>query len=192
MKRHSLILVIILLGPSVAMAAEEEGVNVVPDDIGLWIWTLATFLVMFALLAKLAFKPIAEALDRRRNTIQQRLADAEKDREEAKKLMAGYEEQIAGARSEAAKVIEEARSIGESVRKEVVEKAKDEAATILERAREEMLREKEKGVQELKDTVAALSIQIASKVLEKEIDESRHRQLVEELIKDLGDIQKVS
>ena len=55
-----------------------------------------------------------------------------------------------------------------------------------------MLREKEKGVQELKDAVATLSVQIASKVLEKEIDESRHRQLVEELIKDLGDIQKAS
>ena len=192
MKRHLLILVMVLLGPAAAMAVEEEGVNVVPDDIGLWIWTLATFLVMFALLAKLAFKPIGEALDRRRSTIQQRLADAEKDREEAGKLMAGYEEQIAGARSEAAKVIEEARAIGESVRKEVLQKAKDEAATILERAREEMLREKEKGVQELKDTVAALSVQIASKVLEKEIDESRHRQLVEDLIKDLGDIQKVS
>jgi len=192
MKRHLLILVMVLLGPAAAMAVEEEGVNVVPDDIGLWIWTLATFLVMFALLAKLAFKPIGEALDRRRSTIQQRLADAEKDREEAGKLMAGYEEQIAGARSEAAKVVEEARAIGESVRKEVLQKAKDEAATILERAREEMLREKEKGVQELKDTVAALSVQIASKVLEKEIDESRHRQLVEDLIKDLGDIQKVS
>lgn len=192
MKRHSLILVLILLGPSAALAAEEEGVNVVPDDIGLWIWTLATFLVMFALLAKLAFKPIAEALDRRRNTLQERLADAEKDREEAKKLMDGYEEQIAGARSEAAKVIEEARAIGESVRKEVVEKAKAEAATILERAREEMLREKEKGVKELKDTVAALSVQIASKVLEEEIDESRHRQLVEDLIRDLSDIQKAS
>jgi F-type H+-transporting ATPase subunit b len=147
---------------------------------------------MFALLAKLAFNPIVEALDRRRSTIQQHLADAEKDRDDAKKLMADYEEQIAGARSEAAKVIEEARAIGENVRKDVLEKAKAEAATILERAREEMLREKEKGVQELKDAVATLSVQIASKVLEKEIDESRHRQLVEELIKDLGDIQKAS
>ncbi len=192
MKRYLLILVLVWLVPAAALAAEEEGVNVVPDDIGLWIWTLATFLVMFALLAKLAFKPITEALDRRRSTIQKHLAEAEKDREEAKKLMAGYEEQIAGARSEAAKVIEEARAIGESVRKDVVEKAEVEAATILERAREEMVREKEKGVQELKDTVATLSVQIASKVLEKEIDESRHRQLVEDLIKDLGDIQKVS
>lgn len=180
------------LAPAVARAAEEEGVSVVPTDWGLWIWTLVTFLAMFFLLAKLAFKPIGEALDRRAKTIQQSMDDAKTDREEAKKLMAGYENKIAEAHGEANKLIEEARQMGESVRNEVVVKAKGEATELMQRAREEIHREKEKGVQELKDTVAGLSVQIASKVIEKEINKAQHKKLVENLIDDLGKIEKAN
>jgi F-type H+-transporting ATPase subunit b len=183
---------LLLMNPLVAWAAEEEGVNVVPSDIGLWIWTLATFLVMFLLLAKLAFKPIAEALDRRAKAIQQQLTDAQKDREEAQKLMAGYEKQIAEARGEAAKLIEEARSMSEELRRDIVEKAKEEAGEVIERAQEEIERQKDKGIQDLRETVATLSVQIASKVLEKEVDETRHRDLVEDLIQELGTVRNTS
>ena len=57
-------------------------------------------------------------------------------------------------------------------------------------SKEELQRQKEKGVQELKDTVASLSVQIAAKIIEKEVNEATHRQLVENLIKDLSKIQK--
>ena len=92
--------------------------------------------------------------------------------------------------NEANKIIEEARGLGENVRKEVVEKANAEASALLQRSQEEIQRQKEKGVQELKDTVASLSVQIASKVIEKEVNEATHRQLVENLINDLAKIQK--
>jgi F-type H+-transporting ATPase subunit b len=173
--------------PGIAMA--EEG-GIVPTDYGLQIWTLVTFLVLLVLLAKFAFKPIAEALDRRGELIKKSIDDAEKQRADTKKLMEDYQKQIAEARTEANKIIEEARGLGENVRKEVVEKANAEASATLQRAQEELQRQKEKGVQELKDTVASLSVQIASKVIEKELNEAGHRQLVENLIKDLAKIQK--
>lgn len=180
----------LLLSPLVARASTEGGVDVIPDNFGLQIWVILTFLVMFFLLAKLAFKPIGEALDRRSQTIKQALDDAEKSRAEAKKAMDDYQKQLADARNEAKKIIDESRTLGEKVRKEIVEKSNSEASAIVQRAQEEIQRQKEKGIQELKDTVAGLSVQIASKVLEKEVNEATHRQLVENLIKDMGKMQK--
>ncbi|MGD0649640.1 MAG: F0F1 ATP synthase subunit B [Verrucomicrobiia bacterium] len=192
MKKVFLSLCLLGLTPALALTAESENaVNVIPTDWGLQIWTVLTFLAMIALLGKLAFKPIAEALDRRGETIKKSIEDAERSRAEAKKLMEDYQKQVAQARAEANKVIEEARGLGENVRKEVVKKANAEASALLQRSQEEIQRQKEKGIQELKDTVASLSVQIASKVIEKEVNEATHRQLVENLIKDFAKIQKV-
>lgn len=174
--------------PAVALAAGE--VDVVPDNFGLQVWVLLTFLTMFVLLAKLAFKPIADALERRGQTIKKSLDEAEKSRAEARKLMEDYQKQLAESRNEAHKIVEEARALGEKVRREVVEKASAESAALVQRAQEEIERQKEKGIQELKDTVASLSVQVAAKVLEKEVNEATHRQLVENLIKDLAKIKK--
>ncbi len=179
---------IVALCPAAAQAAEEGGI--VPHDYGLQIWTLVTFLVLLVLLAKFAFKPIAEALDRRGETIKASIEDAQKQRAEAKKLMEDYQKQLAEARTEAGKVIEEARQIGERVRKEVVDKATTEASAIAQRAKEEIERQKEKGIQEMKDTVANLSVQIAGRIIEKEVNEATHKQLVENLIKDLAKVRK--
>ena len=182
-------------GTAGALAAEGsappgEGSQIPPTDWGLQLWTLVAFVVLLVLLTKFAFKPIAQALDRRGEAIKKSIEDAEKQRAEAKKLMEDYQKQVADARNEAGKIIEEARQLGERVRKEVVEKANSEASAVAQRAQEEILRQKEKGIQEMKDTVAALSVQIASKVIEKEVNEATHRQLVENLIKDLGKIQR--
>jgi len=178
-----------------ALAAEEsappgEGSQIPPFDWGLQIWTFVAFAVLLVLLAKFAFKPIAEALDRRGQTIKKSLEDAEKQRAESKKLMEDYQKQLAEARNEAGKVIEEARQLGERVRKEVVEKANTEASATVQRAQEEINRQKDKGIQEMKDTVADLSVQIASRVIEKEVNEATHRQLVDNLIKDLSKVQR--
>ena len=167
-----------------------EGSQIPPTDWGLQIWTLVTFVILLVLLAKFAFKPIAQALDHRGETIKKSIEEAEKQRTDAKKLMEDYQKQIAEARNEAGKIIEESRQLGERVRKEVVEKANAEASAVAQRAQEEIVRQKEKGIQELKDTVASLSVQIASKVLEKEVNEATHRQLIDTLIKDLGKVQR--
>jgi len=175
---------------TVAHAEEAAGGGLLSIDWGLQIWTLITFLVLLVLLAKFAFKPIAQALDSRSETIKKSIDDAEKQRADAKKLMEDYQKQVAAARTEANKIIEEARALGETVRKEVVDKANGEASAAVQRAGEEIQRQKERGIQEMKDTVASLSVQIASRIMEKEINEATHRQLVENLIKDLAKIQK--
>lgn len=171
-------------------AAPGGGQQIPPTDWGLQIWTFVAFVVLLGLLTKFAFKPIATALDRRGQAIKASIDEAEKSRAEAKKLMEDYQQQVAQARAEAGKVIDEARVLSEKVRKEMVDKVNAETAALLQRSQEEINRQKEKGVQELKDTVASLSVQIASRVLEKEVNEATHRQLVDKLIADLGHIRK--
>ncbi len=189
-------LTLVVVGGAVAWAQEAaapppgEGSQIPPTDWGLQIWTLVTFLVLLVLLAKFAFKPIAQALDRRGESIKKSIEDAEKQRADAKKLMDDYQKQLAEARTEAGKIIEEARQLGERVRKEVVDKSNAEASAAVQRAQEEIQRQKEKGIQEMKDTVAALSVQIASRVIEKELNEATHRELVDNLIKDLSKVQR--
>ncbi len=171
-------------------APPGAGGEIPPTDWGLQIWTLITFLVLLVLLSKFAFKPIARALDHRSETIKRSIEEAEKSRQEAKQLMEDYQKQLAEARYEANKILDEARGLGENVRKEIVDKANAESAASVQRAQEEIQRQKEKGIQELKDTVAQLSVQVASKVIEKEVNEATHRQLIENLIKDLTKIRK--
>ena len=187
---HTGLLFALLTGASAWAAEEGGGGSMVPTDHGLQIWTLVTFLVLLVLLTKFAFKPIAQALDRRGETIKKSIDEAAQQRADAKKLMDDYQKQLAEARNEAGKLIEEARQLGEKVRKEVVDKANVEATAIVQRSQEEIVRQKEKGIQELKDTVASLSVQIASRVLEKEINEGAHRQLVDNLISDLSKVRK--
>ena len=170
--------------------APGQGSQIPPMDWGLQIWTLVAFVVLLALLVKFAFKPIAAALDRRGSTIKAALDEAEKQRADAKKLMDDYQKQLAQARAEAAKLMDESRALSEKVRKELVDRANAESAALIQRAQEEINRQKEKGVQELKDTVAGLSVQIASRVLEREVYEATHRQLVDKLIVDLGNVRK--
>jgi F-type H+-transporting ATPase subunit b len=179
-----------ILGLTPLAAMAEENVNVMPNNFGLQLWVIGTFVVMILLLAKFAFKPIGEALEKRGNTIKTQLDEAEKSRAEAKKLMEDYQKQLAEARAEAGKIIEEARGLGEKVRKEVVDKANTEASAIVSRSQEEITRQKEKGIQEMKDTVASLSVQIAGRIIEKEVNEATHKQLVESLIRDLAKVRK--
>ncbi len=182
------------LGATAARAAEHAapggGEQIPPTDYGLQIWTLVAFVVLLALLVKFAFKPIAVALDRRGQAIKASLDEAEKQRAEAKKLMEDYQQQVAQARAEAGKIIEEARLLSEKVRKELVDKANAESGALVQRAQEEIVRQKEKGIQELKDTVANLSVQIASRVIEREVNEASHRQIMDKLIADLGNVRK--
>ncbi len=189
---HRLLLILTTLTaslPAAAWAASGE-VDVMPDNVGLQIWVILTFLVMFFLLAKLAFKPIGEALDRRSRTIKEALDEAEKSRADAKQSLEQYQRQLAEARNEAKQIVEEAKALGENVRKEVVDKAQSEAQALVQRSQEELRREKDKSLQELRDTVAGLSVQIASRVIEKQVDEAAHRQLIETLINDLSKNQK--
>jgi F-type H+-transporting ATPase subunit b len=155
---------------------------------GLMIWTVISFVILLVLLWKVAYKPITRALKKREETIRNTLEEANKNRGSAETLVEKYEAQIAQARDEAQKILAEGQTLGENVRKEIIQKAHEEANQIVKRAQEEIEFQKEKALMELRERVADLTIMAASKVVAKTLDKKDHEQLLEEYVSKVGEM----
>ncbi len=154
---------------------------------GLIIWTLVSFFLLLILLAKLAYPHILKGLKKREETIQQQLEEARKTKEMAEKLLEDYKRQVSEARTEAQKVINEGKELGENMRKEIVQKAQQESNEIVKRAQEEIELQKQKAILELQEKIADLSIMAASKIISKSLDTEDHRRLVEDYVSKVGE-----
>jgi F-type H+-transporting ATPase subunit b len=154
---------------------------------GLMIWTAISFVILLVLLLKVAYKPITKALKRREDTIRDSLEEAKKTRESAEALLEDYKKQLAQAREEAHKILSEGKTLGENVKKEIIQKAHEESNQIVKRAQEEIEFQKEKALTDLKERIADLTIMAASKVIEKSLDKKDHERLLEEYISKVGE-----
>lgn len=155
---------------------------------GLMIWTLVSFFLLLVLLAKLVYPLILKGLKKREETIQQQLEEARKTKQAAEQLLEEYRRQLAEARSEAQKVINEGKELGENLRKEIIQKAQQESNQIVKRAQEEIELQKQKALLELQEKIADLSIMAASKVIHKSLNTDDHRRLVEEYVSKVGEL----
>ncbi len=155
---------------------------------GLIIWTLVSFFILLILLKKVAFPPILKGMKKREETIKQQLDEAQKTKKEAETLLDDYKRQLADARSEAQKIINEGKGLGESIRKEVIQKAQEESNQIVKRAQEEIELQKQKALMELQEKIADLSVMAASKVINKSLNLEDHRRLVEDYISKVGEL----
>ncbi|MBM4350983.1 MAG: F0F1 ATP synthase subunit B [Deltaproteobacteria bacterium] len=157
-------------------------------DPGLIIWTLVSFFLLLILLAKLAYPHILKGLKKREETIQQQLEEARKTKQEAAALLEDYKRQLAEARSEAQKIINEGKGLGENMRKEIVQKAQQESNQIVKRAQEEIELQKQKAILEIQEKIADLSIMAASKIINKSLNTEDNRRLVEEYVSKVGEL----
>jgi len=166
-----------------AKAESETPMKVEPN---LWIWTLLAFIIVFFVLRKFAFPRITEMLDKRTEKIEGDLKNAEFTREEAEKMLAEYKQQLDAARTEAKKIMDEGKALGENLRKETVAKATEEANQLIKRAQEEIGREKEKAIKELQAQIADISIEVASKVMQSTLNKQEHAKLIDQYISEVG------
>jgi F-type H+-transporting ATPase subunit b len=151
------------------------------------IWGGLAFLVVLVLLSRVAFPALRKALQARQEAIRSELERAEQARLEAEQKREQYERQIADARGEADRLIREATEAAETLRRERLAKAEEEAHQIVEKARLDAAGERERAFAELRTRVADISIEAASRVLEKELsDPQSQRQLVEQFIATVG------
>ncbi len=157
-------------------------------ETGLFIWTIISFFLLLALLWKVAFPQILKAMKKREETIRQQLEETQKTKKEAESLLDEYKRQLAEARTEAQKIINDGKSLGENMRKEIVQKAQQESNQIVKRAQEEIELQKQKAILELQEKIADLSIMAASKIINKSLDKEDHRRLVEEYISKVGEL----
>lgn len=172
----------------VILAAEngaDESLQLLPETAEL-IWGIVAFALLFALLARVALPQLNTMLEDRRQAIQGKLEEAEQIRTEAEELRRQYQEQLRDARNRANEIVEEARADAERVRDQRIRDAENEAQAIRERAREDAGAERARLVQQLRSQVATLSVDLAGRIVHRELDEEQHRSLVDDYIEQLS------
>lgn len=159
--------------------------DLLTPDLGLLFWQVLVFLGLFFILRAFAWKPITDSLSERENNIQSALDLAEKTRLEMTALKADNEKLLAQARSEREAILRGAKETADKMVADSREKAEAEGKRILEQARESMQNERQALVMQMKKEVVTLSLDIAEKVLRKELsDKSAQEKLVNELVSD--------
>jgi F-type H+-transporting ATPase subunit b len=162
----------------------------ITPEVGLLIYTTIAFFILLGLLSKVAFPPIMGLLDERADKIRESLDAAESTREEAARLLEEYKQQLAEARSEAQKIIEDSRKLGDSMKNEIVASAKAEAKQTLERASADIEREKALAIAEIQGKIADLAIEAASRVVGRELEKQGHEQLIEQYLSEVGSLSE--
>lgn len=158
----------------------------VTPEIGLVFWTTVSFLVLFFLLAKFAWKPIMGAIDDRERFIEDSLSKAEAANEEMARLINENESLLKQARAERDIILQEAKKVKDQIIGEAKEAAHKEGARQIELARVEINNQKAIAMADVKNQVATLSLEIAEKVLRKQFeDSSKQDALVADLLKEV-------
>ena len=179
--RASILSVILALGSASPAFAQEEGGS--PDLLsphgGLMVWTLLIFIALFFILSRYAFGPITSAVEAREQALQDAIDGAKRDREEAAKILAEHRTQLEGARGEAQRIIAEGRAVGEKLRVQMLEETRTQQQDLLERARREIANERDAAIAQIRTEAVDLAIAAASKVIDRNVDDSANRKLVE-------------
>lgn len=160
--------------------------ELVKVDIGLLFWMTLSFGTVLFILAKFAWKPIMKGIHDREESIDKALHAAEDAKKEMLKLKAGNEELLNQAKEERDALLREARKLKDSIIDEARVKANEEAQRIIESARESIQYEKLAVINDLKNQVASISIEIAEKILQKELaNKEEQQQLTKKLIEEV-------
>ena len=155
----------------------------VQPDPGLFIWTILTFLVLVGLLAKFAWRPLLEALDRRQGTVAKALDDAKAAQQELQRLQKESAEMMRQARIEAEAIIARSRTDADALREELKQKSRAEAASIVKNAEQQITLATARAVQQIRHEAVALSVEIASKILQRQVSREDNAALIEETLR---------
>jgi len=153
---------------------------------GLYIWTIITFLLLFFLLAKFAWKPLLKMLEDRENFIKSSLDDAEKAKEELERLNEESELIISKARSEAQSILSEGKSAAEKIKEQTIADAKEQSDKIINDAEKQIRTHKEKAMSEIKEEMVDISLSIAEKLISKNLSIEENKSLIEDSLEKVG------
>ncbi|PMC37422.1 ATP synthase F0 subunit B [Bacillus sp. UMB0899] len=165
-----------------AVGATTGGLNT--GDI---VFQLIMFLILLALLGKYAFGPVMNMMKQREDHIANEINSSEERNKEAQKLVEEQRELLKQARLEAQALVENAKKLGEQQKEDIIQAARSEAGRLKDSALKEIEQEKEQAVAALREQVASLSVLIASKVIEKELNEQEQEKLINDYINEVGE-----
>ncbi|MDJ0522449.1 MAG: F0F1 ATP synthase subunit B [Planctomycetota bacterium] len=176
-----LVAVLLIVCAAPAFAGDEGGGGLELGkqlDVKNIITSIVVFLLLLLLLSKTAWKPILEGLQKREETIQKALDDAEAAHEKAKALIAEYEDKIDHAREEAQAIFDEARRDADNIRSGIESEARKRADETVERAQREIDQRIAKAWDELVRDAAGIATSAAGSIIEKELSEEGHAEIV--------------
>ena len=154
----------------------------VQPDPGLFIWTIVTFLVLLALLAKFAWHPLLEALDSRQASIRKSLDDAQRARQELEQIHQESTRILGAARTEAEAIVASTRADAERLREELKQKARAEATNLVKSAERQIEMETARALQQIRKEAVDLSVAIASKLIRRNLTKEDNERLIDETI----------
>ena len=150
--------------------------DLVTPDIGLIFWTTVSFAILYFILAKFAWKPILGAVNEREKSIKDALSAAEMAKEEMASLKADNEKILNEAKLQRDSLLKEAREIRTRIIADAESEATEKANKLIESAKTAIENEKSAAMKELNNTVVDLSLNIAEKLLSKELDNKEKQQ----------------
>lgn len=148
--------------------------------------TIMNFVVLYLVLKKFFFKKIEAIIEERQDLINEKLDSAEEEITKARILAIENEKILKKAREEGKLITQKEKAKADKIYNEIIEEANEEAKIIMSRARKEIVREKEKAEAHLKTQVVDLAIELSKKIIEKNIDEEKNREIIDDFIKKVG------
>ncbi|MDP5276824.1 F0F1 ATP synthase subunit B [Chengkuizengella axinellae] len=155
-------------------------------DFGSFFIQIAAFILLLLLLKKYAFGPLFEVMEKRRQHVLSEISTAEENRQEAASLLKEQEESLQKSRNEAYQIIEQAKQTSVRQAEEIVDNAKAEVARLKEDALKDIENERSKAAETLRAQVGAMSIMIAAKIIEQNLNEKEQKKLVDKYLKEVG------
>jgi F-type H+-transporting ATPase subunit b len=152
---------------------------------GLMIWTIVCFLITLFVLKRYAFGPIQKAIDERRERIRASLDEADRAREEARRLLEEHRALIGRAQTDAEEILSEARRIADANERRMREELEEDRQRRLEDTRKQIEAETRRALEQIRLEVVDLSMLAATKVTRKSLDDADHKRLIEEAVGEL-------
>jgi len=154
-------------------------------------WTflaqICNLMIQLVIFKKLLLNPVKKVIAERKAKADSQIADAEKLRTEAEAMKAEYEQNLQNARTEANQIVASAQKTAAARSEELLGEARAQAAALKQKAEADIAQERKKAVNEVKDEIGGMAMEIASKVVEREIKETDHQDLIDEFIKNVGE-----
>ena len=154
-------------------------------------WTflaqICNLMIQLVIFKKFLLKPIKQVIADRKAKADSAIADAQKLRTAAEAMKAEYEQNLQNARTEANQIVTAAQKTATARSEEIVGEARAQAAALKQKAEADIAQERKKAVNEVKDEIGGIAMEIASKVVEREISEKDHKDLIDEFIKNVGE-----
>ena len=151
------------------------------------LFTLLNLVLTFLILKKFLFKPVNKMIDERQKEIDDLYADAAGAKTEAENLRADYTRKLAEAKDTSAQILSDAAREANLRGEEILRQARADADALREKAGADIELERKKALNDVNGDISRIALDIAEKVVERELDEKDQERLIEGFLRDMGD-----